>query len=245
MNRLRLTYIATATVLGLTLLATGCATKKYVRNSLDPLEARLGKVEENTDQNSHRITNVDQRAQTGIAEAKTQADSADKNATTADQHAQSAQTLAQSSMTEAQRVREELKNSDNFQTLRTETVLFGFNRSNLDQNAQQKLADIASLVSGKKRFIIEVQGYTDRTGPAAYNLELSRRRANAVVRYLTLEEKVPLARVFRIGYGEDAPAASNDTRQGREQNRRVEVRVLTVQETTSATQQAQATPAAQ
>ena len=245
MNRLRLTYIATATVLGLTLLATGCATKKYVRNSLDPLEARLGKVEENTDQNSHRITNVDQRAQTGIAEAKTQADSADKNATTADQHAQSAQTLAQSSMTEAQRVREELKNSDNFQTLKTETVLFGFNRSNLDQNAQQKLADIASLVSGKKRFIIEVQGYTDRTGPAAYNLELSRRRANAVVRYLTLEEKVPLARVFRIGYGEDAPAASNDTRQGREQNRRVEVRVLTVQETTSATQQAQATPAAQ
>jgi OOP family OmpA-OmpF porin len=245
MNRLKLAYIATAIVLGLTLLATGCATKKYVRNSIDPLEARLGKVEENSDQNSHRITDVDQRAQTGITEAKTQADSADKNATAAGERAQSAQTLAQSSMTEAERVREELRNSDNFQTLKTETLLFGFNHSNLDEDAQKKLDEIASLVAGKKRFIIQVQGYTDRTGPTDYNLELSRRRADAVVRYLTLEQKVPLARVFRIGYGEDAPAASNDTREGREQNRRVEVRVLTVLEATSPTQQAQATPATQ
>jgi OOP family OmpA-OmpF porin len=236
MNRLRVTYIATATALALTLLATGCATKKYVRNSIDPLEARLGKVEENTDQNSRRITDVDQKAQAGITEAKTQADAADKNATTADQHAQSAQTLAQSSMTEAERVREELRNSDNFQTLKTETVLFGFNHSNLDEDAQKKLDDIASLVAGKKRFIIEVQGYTDHTGPADYNLELSRRRADAVVRYLTLEQKVPLARVFRIGYGEESPATANDTREGREQNRRVEIRVLTVNEMASPAQ---------
>lgn len=242
MYRLRLTFIATGAALALTLLAAGCATKKYVRNSVEPLETRLGKVEEVSDQNSHRITDVDQKAQTGITEAKTQADSADKNATAAGERAQSAQTLAQSSMTEAERVREDLRNSDNFQTLKTETVLFGFNRSNLDKDAQEKLNEIASLVSGKKRFFIEVQGFTDRTGPTDYNLELSRRRADAVVRYLTLDEKVPLARVFRIGYGEDSPAAANDTREGREQNRRVEIRVQAANEIGGPTQQAQTTP---
>jgi len=244
MYRLRLIYITAGTALALTLIATGCATKKYVRNSIDPLEARLGKVEEDSNENSRRITDVDQKAQTGITEAKTQADSADKNATAAGERAQSAQTLAQNSMTEADRVREELRNSDNFQTLTTETVLFGFNHSNLDEDAQKKLDDVASLVSGKKRFIIEVQGFTDHTGPMDYNLELSRRRADAVVRYLTLERKVPLARVFRIGYGEDSPAASNDTREGREQNRRVEISVLAANEIGGPTQQAQATPTA-
>ncbi|MBZ5513599.1 MAG: OmpA family protein [Acidobacteriia bacterium] len=243
MHRPRVAFIAVGVALALTLLATACATKKYVQDSVGPLETRLGKAEEGINANSTRITDVDQRAQTGITDAKTQAVSAEKDATAAGQSAQTAQTLAQSSMTEAQRVREELKNSDNFQEIKTQTVLFDFNHSDLTEEAKKQLDEIASLVSSKKRFVIEVQGFTDGTGPADYNLQLSKRRADSVVRYLTLEQKVPLARVFEIGYGEEAPTSPNNTREGREQNRRVQLRVLAASETPTGTQAQTTTPA--
>ena len=80
-----------------------------------------------------------------------------------------------------------------------------------------------------KHYVVEVQGFTDRTGSKLYNLQLSERRADAVVRYLTAEKNVPLVRIHRIGYGIDKPTAPNNTRKGRKENRRVEVRVLTPQ----------------
>jgi outer membrane protein OmpA-like peptidoglycan-associated protein len=78
-----------------------------------------------------------------------------------------------------------------------------------------------------KHYFIGVQGFTDSTGASAANIELSRRRAAAVVRYLTLDRKVPLFRVNTIGYGKESPAADNKTRDGRKQNRRVEVTLFT------------------
>jgi len=72
---------------------------------------------------------------------------------------------------------------------------------------------------------LEVQGYTDATGDDAYNIALSQRRAGAVQRYL-VAQNVPLFRIEMVGLGEANPAAGNDTREGREQNRRVEVRLL-------------------
>ncbi|MFB3920463.1 MAG: OmpA family protein [Terriglobia bacterium] len=241
MNRLRLLTWGTASAaLALILFSSGCATKKFVRNSVEPLETRLGKVEEQSGENSRRITDVDQKAEQGISEAKAQADTANKQATQADQHAGEAQTLAQKGVSEAESVREELRNADNFQTLKTETVQFDFDRSQLTDAAKQKLDEITSTVSSLKRYVIEIQGFTDQTGPERYNLDLSRRRAESVVRYLTTNGKVPLARVYEIGYGEDSPVAPNNTREGREENRRVEIKVLAVQQASSQATQAQA-----
>lgn len=241
MDRLRHTaWIAAASVLALTLVSAGCATKKYVRNSVEPLETRLGKVEEVSNENSRRITDVDQNAQRGITEAKTQADTASKQATDAGQQAKDAQTVAQKGLTEAERVREELKNADNFQPVKTESVLFGFNRSELTEDAKKKLDEVSSAVSSMNHYVIEIEGFTDRTGPEQYNLELSRRRAESVVRYLTMVHKIPLVRVFEMGYGKESPVAPNNTREGREQNRRVEIKLLAVQQASSqAAQQAQ------
>lgn len=237
------TFVAAGAALALTLLSSGCATKKFVRNSVEPLETRLGKVEEEGGENSRRITDVDQKAEKGITEAKTQADTATKQATEAGQQANEAQTLAQKGVNEAESVREELRNADNFQTLKTESIQFDFNRSELTDEAKKKLDEVSSAVSSAKRYVIEIQGFTDRTGPEQYNLELSRRRAESVVRYLTMAHQIPLARVYEIGYGEESPVAPNDTREGREQNRRVEIRVLAVQQASNQEPQAQASPA--
>jgi len=224
-------------VLAFTMLAAGCATKKYVRNQVDPLQARLGDVSKKTDDNATHINEVDQKAESGISDAQSRADAASKAASQADSHAQNAQGLAEKGMTRIDAVSQEVENADNFQPLKTETVLFGFNKSELTQEDKQQLDQLAESVKSMKHYMIAVQGYTDSTGAKAYNLELSRRRADAVVRYLTETLNIPLVRISQIGYGEDTPAQPNKTRDGRKQNRRVEVRLLTPQQTNAQAEQ--------
>jgi outer membrane protein OmpA-like peptidoglycan-associated protein len=110
------------------------------------------------------------------------------------------------------------------------SVLFDFGKSELNDDAKQALDEMASKVQSYKRFVVEVQGYTDQVGAPEYNLELSRKRANNVLMYLTMQHKIPLHRIHIMGVGEQAPVADNKTRDGRKQNRRVEIRVYTADE---------------
>jgi outer membrane protein OmpA-like peptidoglycan-associated protein len=77
-----------------------------------------------------------------------------------------------------------------------------------------------------KGYILEVTGGTDSTGPAQYNYDLSQRRADAVVQYLAAKYGIQAHRFYLIGIGKDKEVASNDTADGRKQNRRVEVQLL-------------------
>ena len=83
------------------------------------------------------------------------------------------------------------------------------------------------MVSGNnyKRFFIAVEGFTDQTGSDAYNAELSRRRANAVVAYLVSQHNIPVYRIQMIGLGKDKPVDEARNRAARAKNRRVEVTV--------------------
>jgi OmpA-OmpF porin, OOP family len=218
-----------ASLLVIPLLTLGCATKKFVRNTVSPLEARLGTNEQKTKDNSDQIKDVDRRAESGISDAANRADQAAQAANTAQQSANQAQDTAQKGLSQANQAMQDVQNVDNFKPVKTVTVLFGFNHSNLTDDDKQKLEDLASAAAGMKHYVLEVQGYTDSTGPASYNLELSRRRAQAAVRYLTLDQKIPLVRVFLLGYGENAPAAPNKTREGRKENRRVEITLMSPQ----------------
>ena len=89
------------------------------------------------------------------------------------------------------------------------------------------------------------RGFTDNVGGKQYNLQLSRKRADAVVRYLTLEKQIPLVRVYTAGYGDDGATASNKTRHGREQNRRVDVSILAPQSMAAAQAQSFNSPSTQ
>jgi outer membrane protein OmpA-like peptidoglycan-associated protein len=98
-------------------------------------------------------------------------------------------------------------------------------RDALTADAKQQLDDLAKQAGGLDRFVIEIQGFTDKTGPASYNDVLSQRRAEAVARYLTIEYKIPVRSITMLGEGYAQPVADDKTRDGRKQNRRVEVKL--------------------
>lgn len=108
------------------------------------------------------------------------------------------------------------------------TVLFKVNSAVLSPEAKTSLDELAQKALATKGFVIEVAGFTDTTGSTQKNRLLSQRRADAVVQYLQENYDIPLRRMITpFGYGEAKAAADNTTREGREQNRRVEVKILT------------------
>src|ERR1022692_4634430 len=76
-----------------------------------------------------------------------------------------------------------------------------------------------------KAYIVEIEGFADRTGDQAYNRDLSRKRADAVVHYLAVEHSIPLRSIRELGVGADFPDANNKTRDDRKENRRVDVKI--------------------
>ena len=106
-------------------------------------------------------------------------------------------------------------------------VNFAHDSWELGDGAKNVLNDMVKRVSGLQGYVIEVKGYADTTGTSNYNLQLSQRRASAVVRYLADEKDIPLRRLLNpTGFGSASAIASNATPDGRAMNRRATVRVL-------------------
>ena len=114
------------------------------------------------------------------------------------------------------------------------TVYFAVGSMVVPDDAKQLLKDLAENAGKQKGYMIQVAGYADSSGNASYNQELSDRRAETVVDYLQQDCKVPLSRVLSPeGMGESNPAVSNESQQGKKENRRVEVKVLVNRSTQS------------
>ncbi|NML22740.1 OmpA family protein [Pseudoflavitalea sp. G-6-1-2] len=99
-------------------------------------------------------------------------------------------------------------------------ILFGFDKSDLSPSAEGNLSKLAEVLKNNPDTYIEVQGHTDAKGADAYNMTLSQKRATAVANNL-IKKGVSASRVTTKGYGKTAPVATNDTEEGRAQNRRV------------------------
>ncbi len=113
------------------------------------------------------------------------------------------------------------------EVLSDDSMKFEVGKSDLSPEARARLdAFVAKLKADNRNVYIEVQGHTDSTGRKEKNYQLGTDRAEAVRRYLN-EHGVALNRIGTISYGPDAPAASNDTKEGRQANRRVVLIVLT------------------
>ena len=243
MKRFSLAALALAALFA-ALVSVGCATKKYVHETMVPVQQKVEDLDKkNTAQDSaiaelgRGVSRADERAQgadSKAGDAAREAARANDSAAAASKQAGAAQSTAEKGVAQAAQAERSVgtlgnrvENLDNFKFASTETVLFAVGKSELSKEAEAQLDAFAAKVVPMKHYIVEVQGFTDSTGASAANVELSRRRAAAVVRYLTLDGKLPLYRVNTVGYGKASPAADNKTRDGRKQNRRVEVKLYT------------------
>ncbi|RYG29423.1 MAG: OmpA family protein [Chitinophagaceae bacterium] len=100
-------------------------------------------------------------------------------------------------------------------------ILFGFDKSDLSSAAEGNLNELKNILAKYPDTNIEIQGHTDSDGTDSYNKTLSERRASAVASYLR-EKGVAGGRISTKGFGENAPKYSNDSEDGKSQNRRVE-----------------------
>jgi outer membrane protein OmpA-like peptidoglycan-associated protein len=235
----------------LSLMGTGCiATHKYVAKTVSPVESRVTATEQkNTDQDKQiadhgkdieglstdlsrtkeRVTDADAKAvAAGQAAQRSgeRADNAQRSADGAQRSAEGAERTAQRGLQRSDVIEKNMEAMNKFQMAKTVTVLFPLNQSKLNDDAKAELDEIAKMTDGKDRYIIEVQGFTDKTGSAIANEQLSQARAAAVSRYLVNEHKVPVRSVNTLGSGYALPVADDKTREGRKQNRRVEVRLF-------------------
>jgi len=113
------------------------------------------------------------------------------------------------------------------QTFTEDRVRFKLGAYDLNKDSQVALDDFAGKVKAlNEQYWIEIQGHTDDTGGARLNDDLGQRRADAVRRYLSRQDNVPLNRMSTISYGDTLPVSSNKTKKGRQENRRVVLVVL-------------------
>jgi|SRR6185437_5099269 len=209
------------------LLATGCTTKKYVRSQTTPIIEHTNELDDATAKNNRDIRDVDSRAQQGIQQAQSSADKASQQAQSATTAAGTAQQAAQEAVNRADSLSSVVANLDNYKQVADTSVHFGFDKATLSRKDEAKLDDFAQKLTDAKGYLLEVTGGTDSTGSAAYNYDLSQRRAESVVQYLASKYKIPPHKFYLIGIGKDQAVAPNSTAAGRRQNRRVEVQLLT------------------
>jgi peptidoglycan-associated lipoprotein len=212
---------------------SACATKGFVReevggvnSKVDTLSGTVEQTQERVGRNEERIGAVDQKAEAAgksAAEARTAAGEA---RTAADAAAANAKAVGGRVDTVAADVAASRKLIFEV-TLSEDQGNFKFGAAALPDEAKARLDQmIGQLKSDPKNVFIEIEGHTDNVGSPALNEQLGMERAEAVKRYLYEQHQVPLHKINVISYGEDKPVAPNNTRDGRAQNRRVVVKVL-------------------
>jgi len=149
------------------------------------------------------------------------------------QQAQAAADAAAESAKKAQQTADYANNRinglDDFDTIKTVTVYFTTGSSTVSPKAKATIDEAAAWVKTQdtKGWVMAVIGYADTTGNSQRNIDLSERRANAVIYYIVSKYKMPLNRLVQpFGYGQLEPVAENKTKAGRAKNRRVEIRLM-------------------
>ncbi len=210
-----------AAVVTAVLLTAGCATKNWVRKNQEPVQAgvdqaaaensrqndALGKLNSDLDDTDREVGATKERvgrAETEISRLGTRIDTTNRDLS---------------------ELRDRIANLDDYQVAGESVVYFGYDKDELTDEGRAELDRLVTEASTWKKYFISVEGYTDQIGPADYNLKLSQRRAENVVRYLVLEHNIPAHRIYTIGLGKNRLVEESKDRDARARNRRVEVSV--------------------
>jgi outer membrane protein OmpA-like peptidoglycan-associated protein len=221
-----------ASLLSLTVaLAPACATKKYVRTEVGGVNSKVDTLSGTVEQTQGRI----QQDEAKIGQVDQKAEAAGKSAETAQNSANAAQQAARQAAARADQVNADL--SANIAagrklvyevTLSEDQGNFKFGKTELPDEAKMRIDQVIGQLKGQqgKDVYIEVEGHTDNVGPKEMNYQLGLDRAEAVKKYLYSQHQIPLHKINVISYGEEKPVSPNNTKDGRAQNRRVVIRVL-------------------
>jgi peptidoglycan-associated lipoprotein len=202
---------------------TACSTKKFVRTQVDAVGQRVETLsqsieatQEETRKNGARIVEVDAKTEQAGLWAK----NAQSAAETANQAAGVAASKANAVDAASKRLVYEVVISE-------DQGHFKFGSAALPQEVRTRIDElITQLKADPRGNFVEIEGHTDASGNNALNQRLGEERAEAVKMYLYEAHQIPLHRINVISYGEEKPVSPNNTRQGREQNRRVVIRIL-------------------
>jgi outer membrane protein OmpA-like peptidoglycan-associated protein len=211
-------------------VAPACATKKFVRGEVgnvntkvDTLTGTVEETQERTRRNEERIGAVDEKAEAAgksASSARAAADAAAAAAKEVDGKVVTVNNRVTAVEAASRRLIYEV-------TLSEDQGNFAFNKATLPDEAKARLDKMVSdLKADPKGIFIEIEGHTDNRGTPEINQKIGMERAEAVKRYLYEQHQVPLHKINVISYGEEKPVAPNNTRDGRAQNRRVVVKVL-------------------
>jgi len=214
-------FVLAVPVLALALGSTACATKKFVKGQVgevnDKVEGLSRSVEENQERtraNEGKIGEVDERAQAAARAAQQRADEARAAADAVNTRADAIEASSKRLVYEV--------------VLSEDKGNFKFGAAAMPDQAKGELDQLVQQLKAEPNgAFIEIEGHTDNSGPTELNYRLGLERAENVKRYLYEQHQVPLHRINVISYGEDKPIAPNKTRDGRAQNRRVVIKVLT------------------
>ena len=237
----------TMTLLIGAVMLSGCATKKYVLNTTQPVRGKLDQVADqankNTaaiDQNRKEIKAVDERAESGISAARERAMTADNKAAEAMKRAIEAAKAAEEARAGADRnaaqlasVRDAVSKIDDYKPVAGTTIQFAFGEDKLSDDAKNNLDNLVAGAINLKRFTVVVEGFTDHIGSPEYNNALSRRRATAVVSYLVTKHNIPVYRISMVGLGAQKQVEDGRTRAARTKSRRVEVKIFSADSTSA------------
>jgi len=211
-------------------VAPACASKKFVRTEVgnvntkvDTLSGSLEETQERTRKNEERIGAVDTKAEAAgrsAQEARGAADAAAQSARQVNTRVDQVQTELNTAVASSRKLVYEV-------TLSEDQGQFKSGKFELPDTAKARLDEvIGQLKSDTKNVFIEIEGHTDNVGDKTFNETLGMERAEAVKRYLYEQHQIPLHKMNVISYGEEKPIAPNTNRDGRAQNRRVVVKVL-------------------
>lgn len=221
----------TIVALGIVALAvagsSACATKKYVKTSIDDVATKINDKVETLSQSVEEVQERTRKNEQRIGQTEQRIGEVDQRAQAANTAAANARTVATSAVAKAEEVEKTTKRLVYEVTLTQEQADFKAGQAEVPAEVKARIDELVSqLKANPNGAFIEVEGHTDSTGPIEYNKQLGLERAEAVKRYLYEQHQIPLHKISVISFGPDKPIAPNNTRAGRAKNRRVVIKVL-------------------
>ncbi len=207
----------------------GCATKDDIRTDLDE---RFQIVEQEVEENQLKIDELSSASEL----QKTQLENQDSRQEQLAQDFSQLKASFHEEGTTGERVQEAANPATNqangtgdiAATLSfSNAIQFRFGKWDLSEEAKGKIDEVTQRLGDLTSYLITLEGHTDSTGPPTYNFLLGKRRAETVYRYMVNKE-VPVYSLYTISFSEDKPIVSNDKKENRATNRRVEIKVYSL-----------------